>query len=425
MQTNARPSASLQSSAIQTLRRSVLSCMLWEGEFYEDGESIASRIESLCQYVEPHDIWALAYEARARFNLRHAPLLLLKCLLKKNAGSIAGDAISEVVSRPDEMCELLSLYWKDGRKPLPNQLKKGLARAFTKFDRYQLAKYNRTDRAIKLRDVLFLCHPTPRDAEQAETWKMLVDGTLPSPDTWEVELSSGADKKETFERLIRENKLGYLALLRNLRTMHEVGCDRRLVKTAILSRRGASRVMPFRFVAAARAAVAFEPELDIALLATINELPVLSGHTIILVDVSGSMNEALSARSDMTRMDAAASLASILNCESRQVFTFSNDVVEVPPRLGMAGVESIIMSQPHCGTALRHAVLGVSKIPHDRIIVITDEQSHDGVVPSPSCPNPYMINVGSYEKGVSRGRGWINLDGFSESVIRYITEIEQ
>jgi hypothetical protein len=399
--------------------------MLWEGEFYEDGESIASRIESLCQYVEPHDIWALAYEARTRFNLRHAPLLLLKCLLKKHAGSIASDAISEVVSRPDETCELLSMYWKDGRKPLPNQLKKGLARAFTKFDRYQLAKYNRTDRAIKLRDVLFLCHPTPRDAEQAETWKMLVDGTLPSPDTWEVELSSGADKKETFERLIRENKLGYLAMLRNLRTMHEVGCDRRLVKTAILSRRGASRVMPFRFVAAARAAVAFEAELDIALLATINELPVLSGHTILLVDVSGSMNEALSARSDMTRMDAAASLASILNCESRQVFTFSNDLVEVPPRLGMAGVESIIQSQPHCGTALRHAVLGVSKIPHDRIIVITDEQSHDGVVPSPSCPNPYMINVGSYEKGVSRGIGWINLDGFSESVIRYITEIEQ
>jgi 60 kDa SS-A/Ro ribonucleoprotein len=31
----------------QALRRSVLSCMLWEGEFYEDGVQIAGRIHEL------------------------------------------------------------------------------------------------------------------------------------------------------------------------------------------------------------------------------------------------------------------------------------------------------------------------------------------------------------------------------------------
>ena len=70
---------------------------------------------------------------------------------------------------------------------------------------------------MKLRDVLFLCHAKPKDEAQDATWKQLIGGTLPTPDTWEVALSSGADKKATWERLIAEKKLGALALLRNLR----------------------------------------------------------------------------------------------------------------------------------------------------------------------------------------------------------------
>ncbi|MFO7863430.1 MAG: TROVE domain-containing protein, partial [Salinivirgaceae bacterium] len=105
------------------------------------------------------------------------------------------------------------MYWKDGRQPLSAQVKKGLAAAFQKFNAYQLAKYNR-DGEVKLRDVLFLCHANPTSQEQELVWKKLIDGTLESPDTWEVNLSSGADKKETWERLLREEKLGALALLR-------------------------------------------------------------------------------------------------------------------------------------------------------------------------------------------------------------------
>jgi hypothetical protein len=59
---------------------------------------------------------------------------------------------------------------------------------------------------VKLRDVLFLCHAKPKDAEQAETWKKLVENTLESPDTWEVALSAGKDRRETWERLLRKAK---------------------------------------------------------------------------------------------------------------------------------------------------------------------------------------------------------------------------
>jgi 60 kDa SS-A/Ro ribonucleoprotein len=326
---------------VRQLRRSVLSCLLWEREFYEDGEAIADRIRREAEAVSPEVLAALAIEARSKFHLRHVPLYLAALLAQRVRGtSLVSETIRDVIQRADELAEFLSVYAQvngvtpDKLKPkLSNQVRKGLAAAFGKFGAYALAKYNR-DNAIKLRDVLFLCHAKPRDGEQAAVWARLIDGTLESPDTWEVALSAGADKRDVFERLIREGKIGYLALLRNLRNMLEAGCDVGLVEAAIVARRGAERVLPFRYVAAARAAPRLEQAIDRAMGAAIGELPVLKGTTAVLVDVSGSMNVKLSARSDLTRQDAAAGLASILNAEELRVFSFSDDVVEVPPRRG-------------------------------------------------------------------------------------------
>lgn len=400
---------------IDQLRRSVLACMLWEKGFYESGTDIAERIERLSQQVAADDLAALAVEARTEHNLRHAPLMLLIGLIRQ--GAKCSDTIADTINRPDEMGELLSLYWRDGKVPLSKQLRKGLAKAFCKFDRYQLAKWNRGD-AIKLRDVMFLCHPKPKDKGQADTFKALADGNLSAPDTWEVSLSAGKGKKETFTRLLSENKLGYMALLRNLRNMDQAGVDSALVESAIIARKGAHRVLPFRYVAAARACPRFEPALDKALCAAIAEQPELDGQTVVLVDVSGSMSWGnVSARSDITSMDAAATLASMINGKLR-VFTFSHMVVEVAPRRGMSGVDAVINSQPNVGTYLGKAVQHMNGIPHDRLIVITDEQSHD-VVPNPVCERAYMINVASNRNGVGYGK-WTHLDGFSESVLKWI-----
>ncbi|ADU13735.1 TROVE domain-containing protein [Asticcacaulis excentricus] len=408
-------------SAEQRLRRSVLSCLLWEGEFYEDGESIAERIYTLALEVEPQIVAAMAIEAREQMKLRHAPLILL-CALIKTGGPLVAPAIERVIQRADELSELVAIYWRDGKKPLSKQMKLGLSRAFTKFDAYALAKYDRAG-PVRLRDVLFLIHAKPKDEIQADLWKHLAAGTLSSPDTWEVALSGGADKAETFTRLLTERKLGYLALLRNLRNMDQAGVDEELVKAAILARKGAERVLPFRYVAAARAAPRFEPWLDQALSETILEQPVFAGRTIVLVDVSGSMGGRLSAKSDLTRMDAAATLAAIIPGEVR-VFTFSNSVVEVPPRRGMAGVDAILRSQSYAGTELGKAVTTINGIKHDRLIVITDEQSADRV-PQPVAKQAYMINVASYRNGVGYGGTWTHIDGFSENVLSYIREQEQ
>ena len=414
---------------VDQLRRSVLACLLWEDSFYESGQDAATRIRHLAEQVTPEQLAELAIEARNRHNLRHAPLLLLEVLSRTGKGkSIVADATYEVIQRVDELAELLAILWRDGRKMIPHQMQRGMQRAFFKFDEYQFAKYDRKD-AVKLRDVLRMVRPDPRkyeddDGIRSALFKRILTGTLATPDTWEVELSRGADKRETFERLLREGKLGYMALLRNLRNMEKAQVDRKLVEDAILARRGARRVLPFRYVAAARAVPHLEPVIDRALQAAIRELPRLAGRTVVLVDVSGSMNQRLSGKSDLTRMDAAATLASVISAEDLRVFTFSNQLVEVPPRRGMAGVDAIVRSQPHGGTHLRLALDSLRGTRRDRIVVVTDEQSHDGILEDPGCPRGYVINVAAYQNGVGYGR-WTHVDGFSEHVLRYVHAVEQ
>src|SRR5579862_8270656 len=203
------------------LRRSVLACLLWEEQFYEDGVEIAGRIQELVPKVKPEAVAALAVEARENMKLRHAPLLLVREMARhKTHRGLVAETLARVIQRADELAEFVAIYWQNGRAPLSAQVKKGLAAAFTKFDEYQLAKYDRAG-AIRLRDVLFLSHAKPRDAAQAALWKRLIAGELATPDTWEVALSTGrdregqaAEKRSTWERLLSERKLGALALLR-------------------------------------------------------------------------------------------------------------------------------------------------------------------------------------------------------------------
>ncbi len=143
-----------------------------------------------------------------------------------------------------------------------------------------------------------------------------------------------------------------------------------------------------------------------------------------MVDVSGSMDSSLSAKSDMTKMDAAAGVAMIMRemCDEIRVFTFSEQIKEIAPRRGFALRDAIINSQEHSSTYLGQAVERLNTIPYDRMVVITDEQAHDQV--GAPLSKGYMINVASYKNGVGYGK-WIHIDGFSEAVVKYIVEMEK
>lgn len=429
-------------NAEQELRRSIMCCMLWENGFYESGQSIADRIAALVAKCRPEFAAACAYEARTKMKLRHAPLLIVREMARLATHKhLIKDLLRDVIQRPDELTEFLAMYWKDGKQPLSAQVKRGLAAAFRKFDAYAIAKYNR-DNAIKLRDVLFMVHSKPSDAPGDKFTKLnrkagearqltdgeklyagLVNGTLETPDTWEVALSGGADKKETFERLMAEKKLGALAFLRNLRNMAEAGVDVKSVDGYVDSM-NVDRVLPFRFIAAARHVPQWEQIVEKAMMRCIAGQEKLAGRTILLVDVSGSMDYAMSNKSDMKRTDAAYGLGILLReiCEEVGIFTFSHQVVSIPPRQGFALRDAMNSSQSHGGTYLGMAVKAVNEnFAYDRIIVITDEQSSDAV-PAPKG-NGYVINIASEKNGIGYG-AWNHIDGFSESVIDFIREFE-
>ncbi len=402
------------------LRRTVCACLLWEDSFYESGVSIADRIAALVAVVKPDDVVALAIEAREAMKLRHVPLLLARELVRRKVN--VAPLLERIIQRPDELTEFLAIYWKDGKVPLAASVKRGLAKAFGKFSAYSLAKYNRAD-AIKLRDVLFLVHAKPKDEEQAATWKALVDQTLTAPDTWEVALSGGADKRETFTRLIAENKLGALALLRNLRNMQEAKVDDAVIRGALLAC-SPDRVLPFRFVSAARYAPRFEPELEALMFKCLAERPKLPGKTVLVVDGSGSMFGAkVSAKSELDRFDAAAALAMLVReqCEQVEVVVFSDNARLVPPRRGFALRDVLVQAAEHQGTNTENAKRAADSLGYDRIIILTDEQSHQTI----SAPNGegYVINVATYKNGIGYGQ-WTHIDGWSEACLDFIQATE-
>jgi hypothetical protein len=222
--------------------------------------------------------------------------------------------------------------------------------------------------------------------------------------------------------LLKDSALGGLALLRNLRNMEQEGVERELIHEAIRSNSFA-RVLPFRFIAAAKHAMSLEPVLEEAFLRVAGEMPKWPGRTMVLVDVSGSMDHPLSLKSDMNRIDAACGLAAILceACDDVDIFTFSNEVVQVPARRGFALCDAIRNSQPHGATHLGEALKAVDKPEYTRRIVITDEQTYD-IPPAPKGRG-WIINVASNKRGIAN-KQWTHIDGWSEAVVRYMMETE-
>ena len=340
------------------------------------------------------------------------------------------ETLTRVIQRADELSEFVAIYWAVGRQPLSAQVKKGLAAAFAKFDEYALAKYDRAG-AVRLRDVLFLSHARPVDEAQAALWKRLAENELATPDTWEVALSAagrgeGAEKKAVWERLLTEHKLGALALLRNLRNLHTAGVEDQRVIEALAALK-TDRVLPFRFLAAARNAPQWEEALEQAMFRA------LEGR-------SGEARGPHRAAGGRLRVDGVDHLRPFGDAPHRRCvrsgdsaagdrgegdrFSLLGGGQAGAARRGMALRDALDQSQSHAGTYLGAALEQVEaevREGYDRLVVITDEQSHDQV-PAP-VGQGYVINVASARNGVGYGE-WTHIDGWSEAVVDYIAELE-
>jgi hypothetical protein len=449
------------------LQRLLNACMLWEDNFYSSGKSAADQMAKLVHEVPAEKCAEMAVKAREESKLRHAPLLVVREMARASKAhrALVADTLERVIQRPDEITEFVAIYWKDKVQPLSAQVKKGLARAYNKFTEYQLAKYNGGDKAVTLADVLALVHGKPKDKAQGYLFAKLANKTffpkktkagfpvaktyktfakLETPDTWETNLSAGKDKAETFVRLIEAGELGAIATLKNLRLMSQSGVPEKVIKAAITNM-DTERVLPFRFVTAAKHTPKFEPELEQVMFRCLAGLPKLRGRTNLIIDVSGSMGAALSKKTEVDRVDAAASLAMLLRevCEDISIYcTADNDgtrvhkTAMVPARHGFALRDLIRKSKNELGGGgifLKQVMDWVYEREKDgevaRTIVITDEQDCDtDANKSPLKARTfgranYLINIASERNGIGYGK-WTHIDGWSESVIAYIAAEE-
>lgn len=417
-------------SPVDMLKRTCMCCLLWEDTFYEDGVSVTDRIKANMAKVSREEAVEVLHEAKDVNKLRHLPLFLLICMAENHM--LRKEDVCSTITRVDDMSELLALYWRDGKKPLPAQMVKGLKMSFSKFDEYQLAKYKGDSKEIKLRDVLRIVRPKPENEEQSALWKRAVSGTLATPDTWEVELSKSKDKKSSWTRLLSENRLGSLALLRNIRNMKAAGVEASLVRNAI-AKANVSRILPFQILASARMNPDYEDALEPKLFESIKEFDRIPGNTLILVDTSYSMSAKLSEKSDMNRCDAAGAVAAIFRevCKNVAVYKFDNSPHLIPSRRGFALIDQFT---PNGGTnvygSVRESVnVEIKKgFMPDRIVVFTDEQDNCYNINNVAvfAPHGYIVNVGTYEKGVlyQSASKWVHISGWSDGVVKFITEME-
>jgi hypothetical protein len=425
------------------LRRLVLANLLWENLFYVDGKTAAKQIADLIPNVEPEAVARLAIEARKEQKLRHVPLFIAREMARyPSHRGFVKTVLREVITRADQITDFIALYRKDS-KALSMGVRKGLKAAFHRFNAYQFAKYAGKKNTISMQDAIRMIHPVPDNAEQAKLFKMVSDETLSPADTWEVALSSGKNKKETWERLISEGKLGALAFLRNLRNMEKDGVG------AVYILKGFGTInpgmlLPINFFAAASAAPAWTKQIEDMMLRSLGSVPKLPGVTILVVDVSGSMNAVLSDKSLYTRLNVAGMLATMANevcakCEIWITAGSDNRRVHKTEKLsgknrGFALAEEISERSNDMGGGgiftrqalnfIRENSPWIAGNTPDRIIVFSDSQDCDTnkSLPSPFGTWNYIVDVSAEKNGINYKGVWNGgeVSGWSDSFLTWI-----
>ncbi|MES2516407.1 MAG: TROVE domain-containing protein [Bacteroidota bacterium] len=387
--------------------------------FYEKSDVRLARIQELMLKNDPEYIAKLAIYARTEMYMRSIPMVLAVELAKANSGNaIVGKTVSGVVKRADEITELLAYYQMANNRNdvkklnrLSKQVQKGLSESFNSFDEYQFAKYNR-DAEIKLRDALFLVHPKAKNDEQQTIFNKIAANELAVPYTWETELSAlGQMKYENekakavavkakWEELIDSNKIGYMALMRNLRNILEAKvsvshvlkvCDYLSDETAVAN----SKQLPFRFLAAYREIKILNSDLvsmvlnalEDAVVASAKNLKGFDENTRVLIacDVSGSMQKAISAKSKVLLFDIGLMLGMLMQSKCKRVvsgmFGDSWKVINISNRNLLANVNEFYKREGEVGYATNgYKVIDDlinRKVEMDKIMLFTDCQLWD------------------------------------------------
>lgn len=380
-------------------------------KFYESVSQSLDRLSNAAGKVTPQFLAQLAIYTRTVMNMRSMPLLLI-CLLARrhNGDSLVAKTIERCVLRADEIMELLVCYQlcnpqnASGIKrlgKLSNQVRRGLEAAFNQFDEYQFAKYNRKGLTVSLKDALFIVHPKAKDEQQQQIFDKIAADTLAIPYTWETELTKTGQityqthemKRKAFANtwnsLIHSNRLGYMALLRNLRNIFTLSdfidkqsIDKVLQRLDNPAEVEASRQLPFRFFAAYKELYNLRNEytprllhaLEGAMLTSAANISDINPNERILMacDVSGSMSFPISKKSSLYAREIGLVLAMTLRsrCPNTTVGLFGEiwKVYDIPTTGILDGVTQLIKHENEIGWAT-NGHLAIDWLVEQRTIV--------------------------------------------------------
>jgi len=408
-----------------------------QDQYYRTSEGSEDRIDSLMK--DMHDKQFLAKAsifARDRFNMRSITHLAAANIVQEVKGEEwVKRFINKVVIRPDDMTEIWSCYLskygskkkddngKHVSRPIPNSLKKGTRLALKKFDEYQLGKYQSKKKEVSLIDIVNLSlgikgFARPVEGKEITPVSKLITGTIEAPETWEVKhtkagqtSTSKKDKEEkkaqNWKELIDNKKLGYMALLKNLRNIDAQAdsgtLDKALVALTTPNFVKKSRVLPFRFFTAfdeltssnasstnnTKILNAISKACNIAL----DNIPTLPGKTLIALDVSGSMNGSWHSRSEggITPRKIGAMFASCLHRSNNDTdlvtFDTSARYANICTDMGVIPLAKDIEFSGG-GTDIG-SIFRVASRAYDRIIILTDMESWAGYRPPTAYYNDY------------------------------------
>ncbi len=365
----------------------VLTSFFNEAKFYGDNSDEMQQTIAAVIKTDPVFVSKLAVFARREFNMRSVSHVLTAYLAHEPEGKpFVRDTVRGVTVRGDDVTEIMAFYLNTFGKPIPNSLKRGIGEVMRGFDEYTLAKYKGSGNALKMRDLLCLCRPKPKDEAQAALWKRCLENELATPVTWETELSAHGNNAETWEKLIDSGKVGYMALLRNLRNILQAepaNLEKALATIEDPEAVRRSRQLPFRFLSAYKSVSEIAGSrvfdaLEKAAVVSVENMPRLDGTTVIAVDVSGSMYSRISARSEVQCSEVALLLGLIGSriCDNCIFYVFDTDIQKVAVSSNTCLLLSATQN-PHGGgtdMSLPFRRMMDDHVKADRVIILSDNE---------------------------------------------------
>lgn len=354
--------------------------------------------------TDPDFVLKLAIYARNKLYLRSAPEVLLceASLADKGKSKPHIRKVTPlVVTRADQLTNCIAYVQsrignigdKSESGSLPASLKRGLSDAFNNFNEYKLSKYNNQNKSVKLRDVVKIVHPVPKDKKQSELYRKLMQDNLEPAKTWETIISNDGSSKESWTAAL--DVMPYMAGLRNFRNLlqHDVDVSKLIAKIKDPQEVKNSKQFPFRFYSAYKQVQEFTENrqtnnvlnaLEKALELSVANVPHLKGTTFITADNSASMQSSISKNSSVEYIDIANLLMAMANriCDESicSVFGDTHKVVNLPSNAGIISNMQVARNtnvghSTNAYLAIRHLI--EKQIMVDRIILFSDMQCYD------------------------------------------------